>query len=133
LWIRDLPFKLENLRDVHRLVDPDAVMITCDEKSGYDHVRLAPNAQDYFGIEFGGYIMVYTVLPFGWKASPYIYQCIGMVVTSYLRHFGVVTVQYIDDRLAVANIRENLNSCDVICDGKRLAYIMVGYPPSPRM
>lgn len=29
--------------------------------------------------------MVYTVFPIGFKASPYICQTIGMVVTSYLR------------------------------------------------
>ena len=30
LWVRDLPFKLDTLRDVHRLVRENAVMVTTD-------------------------------------------------------------------------------------------------------
>jgi hypothetical protein len=41
LWVRDLPFHLETLRDVHRLVGENALLVTTDEKSGYDHVRLS--------------------------------------------------------------------------------------------
>lgn len=33
LWIKDLPFHLENLKDVHRLAKQNALMVTCDEKS----------------------------------------------------------------------------------------------------
>lgn len=102
LWTKYSPFQLETLRDVHRLVDRDAYMVTCDEKSGYDHIKISSSSQTFFGLQFGGYIMVYTVIPFGWKASPYIYQTTGMVVTSYLRSKSVITTQYIDDRLGVA-------------------------------
>ncbi|VDI38058.1 Hypothetical predicted protein [Mytilus galloprovincialis] len=49
LWVKDLPFHLENLKDVHRLVQENALMITCDEKSGYDHVNLQESSQTYFG------------------------------------------------------------------------------------
>ena len=34
LWTKDVPFKLQTLKDAHRLIDKDACMITCDEKSG---------------------------------------------------------------------------------------------------
>lgn len=78
-------------------------MATCDENSGYEHIALSENSQTYFGIEFGGFIMVYTVLPFGWKASPYIYQTVGMTITYFLRKLNVITTQYIDDRLMIAN------------------------------
>ena len=118
LWVRDLPFKLDTLRDVHRLVRENAVMVTTDDKSGYDHVRLSSHSQEYFGLEFGGYFMVYTVLPFGFKASPYIYQMIGMVVTSYLRSRSVITVQYIDDRLVVSD-RGGIQ------EGRRVAYVLL--------
>ena len=40
IWTKDVPLTLETLKDAHRLIDKDACMITCDEKSGYDHVRL---------------------------------------------------------------------------------------------
>ena len=37
-------------------------------------------------------------LPFGWKASAYIYHNLGLAVTSAARSFGVPVSQYIDDR-----------------------------------
>ena len=43
---------------------------------------------------------MYTTLPFGWKASAFIYNSIGLVATSYVRSLGVPCTQYIDDRHA---------------------------------
>ncbi|VDI56714.1 Hypothetical predicted protein [Mytilus galloprovincialis] len=101
LWVKDLPFHLETLKDIPRLVQKDALMVTYDEKSGYDHVKLSQHSFTYFGIQFGGFYMTYTTLPFGWKASPFIYQSIGMCVTSYLRKLNVLNTLYIDDRFSV--------------------------------
>ena len=124
LWIRDSPFRLETLNDVHRLVDSEAWMATCDEKAGYEHVALSKDSQNYFGIEFGGYFMVYTVIPFGWKASPYVYQSIGMTVTSYLRKLSVNTTQYIDDCLVIANSKGKTDS-EVREECSRVAYALI--------
>lgn len=38
LWIKDLPFSLETLKDVPRLISAGDFLTSCDEKSGYDHV-----------------------------------------------------------------------------------------------
>ena len=106
LWTVDNPFNLENLKHVPRLIEKGMYMTSCDEKSGYDHVKLSPNSSTYFGIQFGGWFLQYNTLPFGWKASAFIYQSIGMSVTSYLRNKGILTVQYIDDRLIAGGKQE---------------------------
>jgi hypothetical protein len=62
-------------------------------------VRLAENTSTCFGLRFGEWFLAYNTLPFGFKASAYIYQTIGMAVTSYCRSLGVPCLQYIDDRL----------------------------------
>ncbi|XP_062591418.1 uncharacterized protein LOC134252891 [Saccostrea cucullata] len=108
LWTKDMPFQLENLKHVPRMVEKDMKMITCDEKSGYDHVNLCQNSRKYFGIQFGGWVLTYNTLPFGWKASPYIYQTIGMQVTNYLRSKNIYNIQYIDDRLAIESTKVNI-------------------------
>ena len=41
---------------------------------------------------------MYASLPFGWKASAYIYHSTGLVATSYIRTLRVPCSQYIDDR-----------------------------------
>ena len=67
-------------------------------KSGYDHVRLHPSSSTFFGLEWEGWYFVYTTLPFGWKASAYLYHSIGLAATCYVRALGVPCSQYIDDR-----------------------------------
>ena len=78
-------------------------MVTFDDKSGYDHVKLSESSYAYFGIQFGGYFMTYTTLPFSWKGSAFVYQTIGMCVISYLRSLSILNTLYIDDRFAVSN------------------------------
>ena len=69
LWIKDCPFQLETLKDVHRLVERDSKMIACDEKSGYSHLSITDSSQTYFGFQFGGWLFCYATLPFGFKAA----------------------------------------------------------------
>ena len=97
-WIKDSPLKLDYITDLIRYVGPNHMQTTFDDKSGYDHVRLHPRSFTFFGIEWKGWYLTYTTLPFGWKASAYIYHTIGMAATSYIRSLGVPCSQYIDDR-----------------------------------
>lgn len=69
-----------------------------DDKSGYNHAKLSSNSRTYFGLEWNGWYFVYNTIPFGWKASAYLYHTIGMAATSYVRLLGVPCSQYIDDR-----------------------------------
>lgn len=47
LWIEDLPFMFETLKDIHRMVQKNSFMAICDEKSGYDHVNLNESSRTY--------------------------------------------------------------------------------------
>lgn len=98
LWINHCPFSLDTLRDVPRLINRDGFMTSIDEKSGYDHVLLSEGSRTYFGIQFGGYYMVYRTLPFGFKSCAFTYHSLGMVPTEYCRQLGV-PILHIDDRL----------------------------------
>ena len=97
-WIEDLPFKLDYLSDLPRYVGRDHFQTVCDDKSGYDHVSLTQASRTLFGLSWKGCYFVYTCLPFGWKASAFIYQSIGLVATRHIRSLGVPCSQYIDDR-----------------------------------
>lgn len=121
LWIKDCPFQLENLKHVPRLVGKDVLMVACDDKSGYDHVRLTLDSETYFGFQFGGWVFTYSVIPFGWKASAFVYQTIGMQVTTFLRELGIITLQYIDDRLLVASNSTGSFQSDI----NKVSFVMV--------
>ncbi|CAG2255726.1 unnamed protein product [Mytilus edulis] len=101
LWIMDKPFVLDTLKDVPRLVHSNAFLNSLDDKSGYDHVLLKEESRTYFGVEFGGWFLVYNTIPFGFKTSAYIYHTIGLAATGFCRKLGVPCLQYIDDRLIV--------------------------------
>ena len=69
-----------------------------DDKSGYDHVHLHPSSSTFFGLQWKGWYFVFTTIPFGWKASAFVYHSIGMAATNYIHSLGVPCSQYIDDR-----------------------------------
>lgn len=99
LWIQDHPFVLDTLKDVPRVITENSYMSTSDDKSGYDHILLHPNSRKCFGLQFGGWFMVFNTIPFGFKASAFIYHTTGLIVMSYCRSLGVPVLLYIDDRL----------------------------------
>lgn len=63
LWIKDLPFSLDLITDLPRYVHNNSFQTTCDDKSGYDHVRLSPNSRTFFGLQWRGWYFVFNTLP----------------------------------------------------------------------
>lgn len=97
-WTKDCPFKLDYLTDLTRYVHKGHFQTTFDDKSGYDHVRLHPSSSKFFGLKWLVWYFTYATLPFGWKASAYVYHSIGLAATNHIRSLGVPCSQYIDDR-----------------------------------
>ena len=126
LWIKDLPFKLDHLSDLPRYVLPGHFQTSFDDKSGYQHVLLHPSSRTFFGLEWNGVYFVFCTLPFGWKASAYIYHNLGLAVTSAAHSFGVPVSQYIDDRhvgqLCRAPASSTLSPSEVLAEAA--AYIL---------
>ena len=112
LWIKDIPFSLDLITDLPRNVHKGSFHTTCDDKSGYDHIRLSPDSRTWFGLQWNAWYFVFNTLPFGWKANTYLYRSIGVVATSYIRSHGVPCSQYIDDRnFGQLQIRRNAPPC----------------------
>jgi len=98
LRIKDLPLSLDYISGLPRHVFKSHFQTTFDDKSGYDHIRLSPDSFTFVGLEWKGWYFCYKTLPFGWKASAYIYHTVGLAATSYIRSLGVSCSQYIDYR-----------------------------------
>lgn len=80
-----------------RSVFPGHFQATCDDKSGYQHVLLCPSSQTYFGFQWHGFFFTFRTLPFGWKASAFIYHKLGLAVLGAATYLGVPVSQYNDD------------------------------------
>jgi hypothetical protein len=72
LWTRESPFSLHSIHSVLPWVGESAAK--ADMKSGYFHLQLALGSRRYFCFRWRGATCSYTVLCFGWKASPYVLQ-----------------------------------------------------------
>ena len=95
---RDLPFKLDHFCDLPRYVLPHYFQTTFDDKNGYQHVLLHSSSQAYFGFRWQGSYFVFRTLPFGWKASAFIYHKLGLAVSGVARSISVPMSQNPDDR-----------------------------------
>jgi hypothetical protein len=102
LWQRAPPFAFDSLSDLARAASADSLLSVWDHKSGYFHIRLHPDSRQYFGFEFEGHYYVYTVLPFGWNVSPFVYQTVSRAVSFYLRRMGIPDFIYLDDSATVS-------------------------------
>lgn len=100
LWQTPPTFAFDRLLDLARTASPGDLLSVWDHKSGYFHVRLAPDTVGLFGFELDGCYYAYTVLPFGWNVSPYVYQTISRCVSVFLRRLGIPDFTYLDDTAA---------------------------------
>ncbi|KAK3720979.1 hypothetical protein QZH41_018535 [Actinostola sp. cb2023] len=98
LWIKHLPLSHDYISNLPRYIERNHFQTTMDDKSGYDHVKLSATSATYFGFEWGRWYFAFNTIPFGWKASAYLYHTIGMAATNHIRSLGVPCSQYIDDR-----------------------------------
>ena len=98
LWIEDRPFSLDSVQHLPKYVHKGFYQTVCDDKSGYDHIKLHPSSRTYFGFQWGGWYFVSECIPFGWKSSAYVYHTTGLVASHRLRSWNIPSSLYIDDR-----------------------------------
>ena len=61
LWMDDRPFSLDRLDQLPLCVSKDAYQTVCDDKSGYDHILLAPSSRAYFGFQWDGWYFISNI------------------------------------------------------------------------
>ena len=89
---------LDHLPDLPRYVLLGHFQTAFDGKNGYQHLKIHPVSQGFFSFSWKSYYFSFCTLPFGWKASVFLYHNFGLVVTSAARSLDVPVSQYIDDR-----------------------------------
>lgn len=98
LWQRHVPFTMEGLASVPNLVLDRGFMWTLDHHSGFHHVPIALDEQTYFGFaDAEGTLYVCTVMNFGWRHAPLIYNTFTHASLSLLREAGLRNLYYTDD------------------------------------
>ena len=91
------PFQMDGVGKVAKCSWKGAQEVTLDHKSGFYYVPLAPESWEYFGLCRRGVYYVWTVLCFGWCASPYIYHSLSDAVAQNFRSQDIPALAWLDD------------------------------------
>jgi hypothetical protein len=107
--MKDLHFKMEDVRTVKDVILPGDYAVSIDIKSAYSHVSVHPSLRPYLGFSFEGKSYVYNAMPFGYKDAPRVFTRIMRGVIWNVRKFwNVRCVQYLDDLLFLDQNPANL-------------------------
>ena len=112
------PFQMDRVGKVAQCSWKGAQQVTFDHKSGFHNVPLAPESWEYFGLRWRGVYYVWTVLCFGWCASPYIYHSLSGAVVQHLRSQDVPTSAWLDG-VWMTNSRDRPKECSPRDGGPR--------------
>jgi hypothetical protein len=97
LFLKNLPFQYEKLRDVLAYTKAGFFMVTWDLKSGYYHVPIHPAYRKFFGFKIGDRYGVYNVICFGLSEACFAFTKIAQEPLIELRSRGFPVSGYIDD------------------------------------
>ena len=123
LWCVDVPFKFEGLPLVPDLSDVSDYAFNVDHSSGYWHVALTQDSWTYFGFRWKEFYYVYTVLSFGWKIAPMIYNSFSGEMVGFSRRLHLRSLYLLDDSLGLS-LRGN--AVDPLASAHSAVYIFVG-------
>lgn len=96
-------FKLENLKNVKDLITPNVFMCTIDLKDAYYFVPIAKGSRKYLRFIFENSLYEFRCLPFGLATAPYVFCKLMKPIICYLRSRSLLSVNYLDDFLLIAN------------------------------
>ncbi|KAK5985976.1 reverse transcriptase [Trichostrongylus colubriformis] len=108
--------KFDDMAKIQHLLPWNGFMTTFDLKSGYHHVRIAEQSQNFLGFSWNSKFFKFTVLPFGLSSAPHIFTKILRPLIKKWRGEGKGVAIYLDDGLIWANSR---SGCKATSEGIR--------------
>ena len=109
-FLHVVSFKYKDLRVAALMFEKDEFLFKFDLKSGYHHVDIYPEHQEYLGFEWdsngnvnlcNGY--VFTVLPFGLSTACYLFTKLMRPLVRHWRGRGLKAIVYLDDGIVAIN------------------------------
>ena len=92
-------FKMEGLKDVKDILQPDDWMIKIDLKDAYFTLPLHPNSRKYIRFQWQGKLYQFLCLCFGLGPAPRLFTKIMKVPMSILRRLNIRSIIFLDDLL----------------------------------
>jgi hypothetical protein len=105
LFLEQLPFRYERLRDILAFTSQESFLATWDLKSRYFHVPIHKDYWKYFCFKVGSIIFYFKVLCFGLSQACYVFTKVMQEPAIELRKRGIPLSDYIDDTFTSARTR----------------------------
>jgi hypothetical protein len=102
IFLEDLPFQYERLRDILSFTKEGSYMATWDLKFGYFHVPIHPKYRKYFAFRIDGITFAFNVLCFGIAQACYVFTKVMQEPVLKLRRRGISLSSYINDAFTAA-------------------------------
>lgn len=101
LFVKTEHFKLEDLRAVARLLEPNMFIGSIDLKDAYFLISIHRKHRKFLRFRVNWQIYEFTCLPFGFSSSPLVFTKIMKSVINCLKSQGFLSVIYLDDILCL--------------------------------
>ncbi len=92
-------FRMESLSSLSKLLRVNDFMVSFDLKSGFWHIPLAPEVQQYVAFSWRGKFYCFCRLPFGLASSPWAFTKVLRQLVKHWRSLGNRLLPYLDDFL----------------------------------
>lgn len=96
-FLKKHKFKYESAADLRQLIAQGDYLFAFDLQSGYHHVDIHPDDQQYLGFEWQGSYYTFTVLPFGLASAPFVFTKVMRELVGHWRGQGIRLLPYLDD------------------------------------
>ncbi len=104
--LRRFGFKMLTIPIIMSQIISEDWFVTIDLKDAYFHVSIIPSHRRFLRFAFGGKAFQYRVIPFSLALSPRTFTKCMDGALAHLRLQGIRVLNYIDDRLILAQSRE---------------------------
>lgn len=123
-------FRNEGIDIVGDLVDYGDDLFTIDLKSGFHHIPVRKEDQDYLGFSFENRYYVFCVIPFGLSCSPYIFNKVLRPVIAFIREQNIKASLWVDDFLVAAKPVYSVDHRDFVIDTLEDLGFLINYEKS---
>lgn len=105
-FVKTSHFKMEDMKNVIRLIYPHCYMATIDLKDSYFLISVNEKYRKYLRFKFNGQLYQFNCLAFGLSTAPQVFTKLLRPVAHYLRSRGLNSIIYLDDIFMWSNTVE---------------------------
>ena len=99
-------FKMETVKDVSLMINPNDYLVSIDLSDAFLHVGLHPESRRFLRLKWKDQIYQYCTTAFGLASSPFVFTKVCRPILEHFRSQGFKISAYLDDWVLAANTKE---------------------------